>query len=549
MPSDDTYDLERWPDRSAAGATLQEVLALASKCGWKRTAQFCDAALDADRHLLVAADEGTEAAEIASWLAAQLPGHQIDYCSLGTLTGNAATVLNASRVVALFGSGKLMTAAGVAGACVALSRPAATTAVVFTGVPALADPEDLARLERAVWRLLAGDEAHSNPSRQRLADRHVYLWEASTGGSPGWARSRLDQDLMAFSAWLRQPQPGRELALAQALCALELAAEDQLATGAPPDGHQPDMGARNSEQVATLIARLNSLRSILLARFDADAGLVREEVRASVAKLELDLLQGLDGYLRANDSELAGAEGIRATVSRYITAEVLAWQDKTTAQIAARAQRLPDEVASVLSGVDWDLINHVTGQPEGTYPGEITRHAFMTSASRTTPDVLSAFQALNDPTNPGPQTWERVARVAAGGILLSAISVVAASVLSVPLAPLGAGVAGLAGAGWLDWERTAHRRRAVAEEYGRRAVLSLMAKAEEAATTAQVYEGLSPVRAAIDHDLTRVIEALRGAEGTPGRQPAPDPAVVRLTQLRRQLTTQAELTKTGGILN
>src|ERR1700722_17488611 len=138
-------------------AVLTQLGAIASERHWAEATEFISL-LPAANQVLIEQAGDVNAAPLADWIAALLPGVPVTTVPLEATAGVPGTGLSADKIVAVFRCGQFLTPASVDAARQIMARPPGSYIVVFVGAEVIQGPEDLRIVERGVWQALVAKD-------------------------------------------------------------------------------------------------------------------------------------------------------------------------------------------------------------------------------------------------------------------------------------------------------------------------------------------------------------------------------------------------------
>jgi hypothetical protein len=422
-------------------------------------------------------------AGLGDWVAART-STAVDCRSLEAFGAEPAAALVANRMLVVLRCGRLLTPDVVDAAAAALARPRGSYLIVLVGAETLGGSEDLALVQRGLWRVLVGDPG-VEWSGQDLAERGCLLF-STTPADQHTVAERISTDMRRLADWVSAGVTlSAKLGQARVECALDLAERELAVRVRPPLGD-------HAGDVAALRAAAAALRERLLGRLEADLAAMEKHIAASLQTLEQDLLGGVERRLGRAPEALSGP-ALTATVSAYLAEAGRAWRADAVEFIQTRLRRTSDQTADLLDEVDWARVNDAVSAVGGRvgYPDLILdRLSFGTPLPMVPPDSLTESTAPPGPSSP----WVPALRRAAyGGVAAAASLAVLGPVL---LPAVAAGALGAAGGTLADMQLTGARDRRAAAAYAREAVASTMA--EFASTVrARVRQSTNPIQAAV----------------------------------------------------
>lgn len=497
------------PDHSAQ-AGLAEVAAIAAGRGWTSVTRFAAAVPAGDaRDVAILAANEVDAGPLADWT--RKSAATVTVAPLAALAAEAGPVLAPNRILVALRCGLLLTGDDVTVATSVMVRPAGTYRIVLTGAEDITSADDLALVERGVWRTLLAPDGEAWQG-QDIAARGCLLW---TGQDiAGVARERIAADDAALRDWLAGPvSVPAELARARTDYAATLALE-ALDAGTDPAGpagsvrgEAPAVAGGRALQLADLTAEVRGLHERLLSRLDADATTTERRVLASLQTLKQDLVSPVAG-------RTAG----------YAEHSIRQWAAETDRVIAQQAASTRDDARHLLSRADWDLVNEITASAGGGYPAailgplDLDGSGLPAGALVTGPGLTSgAVKADGDRLS--------ALRPVSGGVLVTAgIGAVALGLLGLPLLPVaGATALGIIGGSIYAARHQAQQDRQRERQMAGAAAGSSVAQATPAITAA-LREQAAARRAAVGQRFAELIRALdeRAAaeQAGSGRPPA-----------------------------
>lgn len=298
--------------------------------------------------------------------------------------------LDAERLVVLLECGRLLSAEGMEVLASAVEgRPEGTFAIVFRERGELGDPEDLELFERGVRRWALDAEQTGD-----LSAHGVYL--AGGRGGPDFLRDRLAEDRRAFERWVEAPPaPGESLERWRALRLLE-STEAALRNRPRTETETPEVDTKTGAQEARAARELARSRKLLPSRIDADLdvlerGLVNRLDQA-VERTTAELRSMLAREMPALPSS-AGLERLRRLVEETLHASEEAWRREATRRIETAEERMLQDLRSLLSVVDWTLVDRIAPAPAGDSPARLLDRVDGRIVAELTPALTGeAFQ-------------------------------------------------------------------------------------------------------------------------------------------------------------
>lgn len=508
---------------------VEEVAELCRARGLSRLAGRAEDVLDRDRPrwmLVAGADDllDTWAAESVR----EIAGGDLEEIGLEDLASDPDRSVAAERLVVLLECGRLLGAEAMEDLAAAVEgRPEGTFAVVYRDRGELGDPEDLKLFERGVrrWALEEGQGGD-------LSSHGVYLSGDSEG--PGFLRDRLEEDRRGFLRWL-ETSPGAGDAL-ERWRALRLLESTEAALQELPRTEAPEADARGGAQEARAARELVRGRKLLASRIDADLemlerGLVNDLGRVvSQTTAELRSMLAREGPSVTSD---AGKERLRRLVEQKLHASGETWSREAAGRIEAAEGRMLQDLGSLFSVVDWELVDRVVPPEEGR-----SRERLLKLVDGRIVKELSP--ALTGEVFQGPDGWdEGVAGSRRPVGLAAAVAAASAGVLlalnvSFPWTLLVSGSAA-AGTGWLDMTRVRTRATRTAAADVERALERQVESAESAIRDA--VRRLRPILVEpLEEEVAALEAVLLGAEAKPGA-----PEEIPSMSIARDLETLREL--------
>ncbi len=492
-----------------AGAILADAVAAAGKYHWDRLRDFA-AGLPGDHDPTVAllASADTDPGPLIRWIGSVPPSVPVRAESLEALAVHPELGLLANRVIAAYRCGELLTPEAVEAGAQVVSRPAGSYLIVMTGAELISTEDDLALVQRSIWRLLLSEDG-GEWAGQSLAERGCVLW--SDAGTREFLAERIRSDRQVLTTWL-----GAEVEVADRLradrvaCALDLA--EAPGPQEPGDLSDPAVAARRLASAREAAAKG---RRRVLGGLDADIQTAEREITASLAMQEQDLLNGTAAYIAQHRDEVADVAAARALVGQYAEDGLRRWQAGAQLSLRAQAERIAGNVRDLVDGMQWQVIDRAGG-PYPRTALTAARLDVLLSAAVVSPSEIRAS---------GRSQYPPAANVVIGGAIGAGVGAV-----------LGAGVGVAPGlvagaAGGLVLNRVmADRNLEQITGRVRKFIGGCVARARESALT-QFRQAAAEHRASIVDafdDLDRALEDRAAAAG-------PDPAAEVLAGLRERL--------------
>lgn len=491
-------------------AVMADAVAAAGEHHWNRLSEFA-ATLpdDHDPAVLLLASAEAEPGPLARWLGSVDASVPVRADSLEALAADPALALRANRVIAAFRCGELLTPEAVESGVLVVSRPARSYLIVMTGAELIRSKEDLALVQRSMWRLMLseyGDEW----AGQSLAEHGCVLW--SDADAAVFLTERILSDRELLTKWL-----GTEVEVSDGLRADRLAhALDMAGTpGAHRLGELPDpaIAARRLAHARTAVAKG---RRRVLSSLDADTQNAEREITASLAMQEQDLLNGVAAFVAQHRDEIVDITAAETLIGRYADNGLSGWQASAEAALRAQSERISDNLRDLIDGMEWQVIDRAGGpHPRTPFTAARLDTVLATGAART-PGIRAAGKG---------QFSSGTANIVLGGAIGASIG--AALGAGVGFAPgLIAGAAGGLALNRFLTERNVEHVTGKARAF----IADCVAMARDNALTRfrrAAAEQRAAVIAAFD-DLERALDDQAGA-------PEPDPGAGRLTELRERL--------------
>ena len=336
-------------------AILDDAVAAAGKYHWDRLRDFA-AGLpgDHDPTVLLLASADTEPGPLTRWIGSVPPSVPVRAESLEALAGHPELSLQANRVIAAYRCGELLTPEAVESGAQVVSRQAGSYLIVMTGAELIRSEDDLALVQRSMWRLLLSEDG-GEWAGQSLAEHGCVLWSDAETSAFLAERIRSDREMLA--KWLSaEVEVTGRLRADRVACALDLAetpGAERL--GDLPD---PDIAAR---RLASAREAVTKGRRRVLAGLDADVQNAEREITASLAMQEQDLLNGVAAFLAQHRDDVTDTAAARALVGRYAEDGLHRWQASAEASLRAQSGRIAGNLRDLVDGMEWQVIDRAGG--------------------------------------------------------------------------------------------------------------------------------------------------------------------------------------------
>ncbi len=490
-------------------AILADAVAAADEHRWDQLRDFA-ASLPDDRDpaVLLLASEETVPGPLATWLGSVDPSVPVRTESLEALTSNPAIALRANRVVVALRCGELLTPEAVESGALVVGRPAGSYMIVMTGAELIRSDEDLALVQRGVWRLLLSDHG-DEWTGQNLAEHAFALWSETEAAD--FLAARLLSDRESLATWLRA-----EVEVADGLRADRVAHALDVAGTLGADTTDPAITAITARRLADARVAVARGRRRVLSGLDADLLNAEREITASLAMLEQDLLSAVPAFIAEHRSEAVDVAAARELIGRYADDGLQRWMASAGTSLRGHSDRINDNIHDLIDGMDWPVIDRIGG-PHPRTPFTAARlDATLSIGEALAPEIRNGARSLLSPGR---------ANVVIGGAVGASVGTVLGA--GAGLAPgLLAGAAGGVAVNRYLTDRNLEQVAGKAAAFVARRV----AAARDAAVTRfrqAAAQQRDVVIAAFD-DLDRALDAS-------ARTPEPDPGAGALGELRERL--------------
>jgi hypothetical protein len=340
-------------------AILADAVAAAGEHQWHRLRDFA-ASLpdDGDPAVLLLASGDADPGPLARWLSLVAPSAAVRTEPLEALIGDPALALRANRVIAAFRCGELLTPETAESGAMVVQRPAGSHIVVMPGAELIRSDEDLALVQRSMWRLLLSQDG-DEWAGQNLAEHRLVLW--SDAEVAEFLAERVTSDMKLLEEWLRtEVEVSDDLRAARLAYALDLA---EVPSGRPADLADPDADpAITARRLAEALSAVAKGRRRVLGGFDADVLTAELEITASLTMLEQDLLNGVPAFVGRRCEDVADAAAARTVLRQYADEGLRRWLGSAAASLRAQSDRINDNLHELVDGMEWHVINR-TGVP------------------------------------------------------------------------------------------------------------------------------------------------------------------------------------------
>jgi hypothetical protein len=491
---------------------LADALAAAGEHRWDRLRDFA-ASLpdDRDRAILLLASEETEPGPLARWLGSVDPSVPVRADSLEALTGHPAQALRVNRVIVALRCGELLTPEAVESGALVVGRPAGSYMIVITGAELIGSDEDLALVQRGVWRLLLSDHG-DEWTGQNLAEHGCVLWNDAEAAD--FLAGRLLSDRESLVAWLRADVGVTDgLRADRVAYALDMAGKSD---AVPPDPDELAITARRSADARSAVAKG---RRRILGCLDAAVLNAEREITSSLAMLEQDLLAGIPAFIAQHRGDAVDVAAARELIGRYVGEGLQRWLASAGASLDTQSDRISDNLRDLIDGMDWHVIDRAGGPHPRVMLTAARLDAVLSPGEALTPEIQASAKGQ---LSPGP------ANVVIGGAIGASVGTVLGAGAGLAPGLLAGAVGGLAVNRYLT-DRTAEQIAGKA----RKLVARRVAIARDAAV-ARFREDAARQRTAVIaafDDLDRAVDAYAK---TP-EPDEPDPGMGALAELRERL--------------
>jgi hypothetical protein len=397
---------------------------LATQRGWSSVIAVVDDLLSSHEETIgMACPTNVDGRALQRWIAQQIAHRPVNFLPLEELAHDPLPAVKVQKLIAVFACGTLLGTSEVDAMGQAFfSRPLGSYTIVLTGAEELSSEEDLNLIERGMWRLLVPDQASSGWREQDLSAYGCYLW--SNGEARDFLRTRLEQDQRGLLAWLKQPLPcTEEVERMQVLYTLELAEDHVNKSRGSATGENHHFAQRLGRAQETLTTQ----RRRLLRRLDDHMESLERQLTTSLQSLEQDLLQGLRPYLQHHfvPSSSGNNEAVLKTVlTQYMSRGARSWEANAQQILLSRSEEITAEIESLLSDLDWPLINEVASRQglRQTYPDALLRNLHGVSLGNFSADIPRGGSVTPDTQGNSPRMRGTLAGILTGSGILTAIT-------------------------------------------------------------------------------------------------------------------------------
>jgi hypothetical protein len=345
-------------------AILADAVAAADKYHWSRLRDFAaDLPDDHEVAVLLLASADTEPGPLARWVGSVAPSVPVRAESLEALAGRPELNLQANRVIVAFRCGELLTPEAVDSGTHVTSRPTASYLIVMTGAELIRSEDDLALVQRSMWRLVLSEHG-DEWAGQSLAEHGCVLW--SDAEPAAFLAERMASDREILATWLAaEVDVTDRLRAERVACALDLAE----VPGGQRLGDLPDPAIAAHRLASAQEAVIKGRRRVL-GGLDADTRNAEREIIASLAMQEQDLLTGVATFIAEHRDDVTDVAAARTLIGQYTEDGLNRWQASAEASLRAQSERITDNLRDLVDGMEWQVIDRAGGPyPRAAFTG------------------------------------------------------------------------------------------------------------------------------------------------------------------------------------
>lgn len=291
-------------------------------------------------------------------ISARLPVHASECLTFEEIARQPGRAMTARLLIGVFDATRLITREDVEIVeQLFFTRPRGTYGFVFVEVSRLKDADDLERVLRGGWRLLV-PEPKPRWLHQNLAEHDVFLFDdRAIPDEVGLPLEDTRRDLEGLAD--AGDAPDDALARAALLYAIDLTLSSAEHRDAQASSGDALRGAVQRDLASDEIA---NIRMRILRRIDSEAAAFQRVMETAVIRLRQDLVTGLDSALRAGDRAVLQT---RANLGRrfqsFLNTTIERWLVTAHREIENRVEELDRELAAIVRGADWSLVNNAIG--------------------------------------------------------------------------------------------------------------------------------------------------------------------------------------------
>ncbi len=333
--------------QSSPTVVVQAVHELAVRRGWRPVENLATDILSARsaEQILLAPGASVDATPLREWILQVTAAERVAQCPISRVASAPHPALFASKLIGVFDCGCLLEAAEVNAVLAQfLPRPLESFAIVFMRAERLETREDLARMERAIWRVLV-PAAKTDWRGQDLSTYQCYLWAC---GPPGkFLRERFERDRARLAAVLRRPTGAADAAALERRRVVGLL--DLAAAHVPTEAQRDDERMAGQGQFRDEIAQL---RRRAARRLDAAASALSRRAVVELLQAERQLVRCVEAAWR-DCAPMRNATGGLAAGStklprRHLEAQMHSWRTGFEAELSERVSAIVADTRALL---------------------------------------------------------------------------------------------------------------------------------------------------------------------------------------------------------